>query len=129
MEFKTYHINGDNVYIASPLGLAELNRDYPLFLDEDHTKACEELLVAKSNLDSKIQELYPNPTSTQEESPSKDEQHEAMQVFFLKLGDLYSKTMNFLNNIKNSDVPDFFKNKTIYIVTSPEAFQVIPIQD
>ena len=125
MEFNTYNIDGDNVYIASPLGLAELNRDYPLFLYGDNKKACEELLVAKEVLDEKIKASDISSGS----SVGSPEVNADMEQFFLKLSNVYSITMVYLNDLTNSKTTDFYKNKTIYIVTSPEAFQVIRIQD
>jgi hypothetical protein len=122
MNFKTYNIDGDNVYIASPLGLAELNRDHPLFLDGDNKKACEELLVAKKALDEKIK-------ASQTDDRGSSELNVDMEEFFLKLSNVYSMTLVYLNDLTNFKVTDFYKNKTIYIVTSPEAFQVIRIKD
>jgi len=134
MEFKTYNIDGDNIYIASPLGLAELNRDYPLFLEGPSKKSCEELLIAKKALDQSFidnqnSSIIPDSPVVLDGSKSLEASKENLEDFFMKLSNVYRDTIVSLVDSTNSSVTDFYKNKTIYIMTSPDAFQVIRIKD
>lgn len=128
MEFKTYNIDGDNIYIASPLGLAELNRDYRL-LNSEKTQFCEDLLKSKNEFDLEMQAIRNNITEEGLLIGSQHQPSEKANQFFENLSKVYSECLGQLNSLNNSNVPEYYKNKTIYIITSPEAFRVIKIKD
>ena len=113
MEFKTYNIDGDNIYISSPLGLAELNREHRLF-DIEKTQLCEDLLKAKIDFDIEMQNMQNNISQeqliigAQQERPS-----EKMNNFYEAFSKIYAYTINFLINLNNLNAPDFYKNKNI----------------
>jgi hypothetical protein len=127
MEFKTYNIDGDNIYIASPLGLAELNREHVLF-GQETSQLCEDLLKAKIDYEIEIE----NMRKMQNVSPERfaiQGRTEKIDIFHELFTKMHRDAMNMLANLNNSNAPDFYKNKNIFIVLGPDAFTLIKVRD